>query len=180
MSERNKHARGAFACNIEQPISARFDSYFARSRFLLSLPLPPPPIFSPRTAKTRSGDEINDNSFRVVARRIIVIYSQSTLNGYINVLHILDRKVLQNEISYSRSVAPIRLYYESIDARGEEENESENSGRRTYPKINVLKKCFHNIQTAHEIQLCEWLHLMHLIQLVQQDDHTKYSVGTYY
>ena len=34
-------------------------SYFARSRFLLSFPLPPPPIFCPRTAKTRSGDEIN-------------------------------------------------------------------------------------------------------------------------
>ena len=43
---------------MEQPISARFDSYFARSRFLLSLPLPPPPIFCPQTAKTRSGDEI--------------------------------------------------------------------------------------------------------------------------
>ena len=58
-SERNKHARGAFACIMEQPISARFDSYFARSRFLLSLPLPPPPFFCPRTAKTRSGDEIS-------------------------------------------------------------------------------------------------------------------------
>ena len=83
----------------------------------------------------------NDNSFRVVAQHIIGIYSQSTLNGYINVLHILNRKVLQKEI-YSRSVAPIRLYYESIDARGEEENGSENSGRRIYPKINVLKKRF--------------------------------------
>ena len=51
-------------------------------------------------------------------------------------------------------VAPIRLYYESFDARGEEENGSENSGRRIYPKMNVLKKGFHNIQiTAHEIQL---------------------------
>ena len=39
-------------------------------------------------------------------------------------------------------VAPIRLYYESFDARGEEENGSENSGRRIYPKINVLKKRF--------------------------------------
>ena len=28
---------------MEQPISARFDSYFVRSRFLLSLPLPFPP-----------------------------------------------------------------------------------------------------------------------------------------
>ena len=35
-----------------------------------------------------------------------------------------------------------------------------------------FKKGFHNIKTAHEIHLCEWLHLMHLIQLVQQDDHT--------
>ena len=43
---------------IEQPISSRFDSYFARSRFLLSLPLPPPLFFCPRTAKMRSGDEI--------------------------------------------------------------------------------------------------------------------------
>ena len=119
----------------------------------------------------------DDNSFRVVARRIIGICSQSTLNGYINVLHILNRKVLQKEISYFRSVAPIRLYYESIDARGEEENGSENSGRRIYPRINVFKKGFHNIQTAYEIQLCEWLHLM---RLIQQDDHTKYSVGTYY
>ena len=57
--------------------------------------------------------------------------------GYINVLHILNRKVLQKEISYSRSVAPIRLYYESIDARGEEEKGSENRGKRIYPKINV-------------------------------------------
>ena len=79
----------------------------------------------------------NDNSFRVVAQPIIRIYNQSTLNGYINVLNILSRKVLQKEISYSRSVAPIRLYYESIDPRGEEENGSENSGRRIYPKINV-------------------------------------------
>ena len=53
-----KHVRGAFACILEQPISARFESYFARSRFLLSHPLPPPPFFCPRTAKTRSGDEI--------------------------------------------------------------------------------------------------------------------------
>ena len=75
----------------------------------------------------------NDNSFRVVARPIIVIYSQSTLNGYINVLHILNRKVLQKEI-YSRSVAPIRLYYESIDARGEEENGSEIAEGEYIPK----------------------------------------------
>ena len=79
----------------------------------------------------------NDNSFQVVAQRIIRIYSQSTLNGYINVLHILNRKVSQNEISYSCSVAPTRLYYESIDAHGEEENGLENSKRRIYPKINV-------------------------------------------
>ena len=41
---------------------ARFwptQSYFARSRFFLSLPLPPPLFFCPRTAKTRSGDEIS-------------------------------------------------------------------------------------------------------------------------
>ena len=82
------------------------------------------------------------NSFRVVAQRIIGIYSQGTLNGYINVLHILNRKVFQKEISYSRSVAPIRLYYESIDDRGEEKNGSENSGRRIYPEINVLEKRF--------------------------------------
>ena len=43
---------------MEQPISTRFDSYFARSRFLLSLLLPPPLFFCPRAAKTRSGDEI--------------------------------------------------------------------------------------------------------------------------
>ena len=54
--------------------------------------------------------------------------------GYINVLHILNRKVLQKEISYSRSVAPIRLYYESIDARGEEEKGSENRESEYIPK----------------------------------------------
>ena len=48
----------AFTTVMEQPISTRFDSYFARSRFLLSLPLPPPLFFCPRAAKTRSGDEI--------------------------------------------------------------------------------------------------------------------------
>ena len=78
---------------------------------------------------------VNDNSFRVVAQRIIGIYSQSTLNGYINVLHILNRKVWQKEISYSHSFAPIRLYYDSVDARGEEENGSENSGGQIYPQI---------------------------------------------
>ena len=37
-------------------------SYFARSRFLLS---PPPPLFfCPRTAKTRSGDEIRPSILR--------------------------------------------------------------------------------------------------------------------
>ena len=44
VSEKNIHARGAFSCIMEQPISARFGSYFARSRFLLSHPFPPPPI----------------------------------------------------------------------------------------------------------------------------------------
>ena len=58
----------------------------------------------------------------------------------------MNRKVLQKEISYSHSVAPIRLYYESMDARGEEENGTENSERQIYPKLNVLKKDFHNIQ----------------------------------
>ena len=88
--------------------------------------------------------------------------------GYINVLHILNRK----EISNSRSIAPIRLYYESIDAPGEEENGLENSGKANMSQNKCFKKGFHNIKTAHEIHLCKWLHLMHLIQLVQQDDHT--------
>ena len=66
---------------------------------------------------------LNILRYRYFKNSIIIIII--IMSGYINVLHILNRKVLQKEISYFRSVAPIRLYYESIDASGKEENGSE-------------------------------------------------------
>ena len=69
----------SFASVMEQPINALFDSYFARSRFLLSLPLPPSLFFCPRTAKTRSGDEIIENR-----------YSQSWLASCISIYGIYN------------------------------------------------------------------------------------------
>ena len=103
----------------------------------------------------------NDNSFRVVTRRIIVIYSQGTLNGYINVLHILNRKVLQKEISYSRSVAPIRLYYKSIDTRGEEENGSEKEANIS--PNNCFKKRFSQYSN------CAWDSVMWMVTFNASD-----------
>ena len=85
------NTRGAFASVMEQPISARFDSYFARSRFLLSFhPLPSPPP-SPYFLSSNRQNEIWGRDHNTVQEFFTRCYNRNYISHHGNVSELVEK-----------------------------------------------------------------------------------------